>query len=923
MNQRNTYKSMLYKVGKTSLLKRIGLIVIALFFSGLAFSQTDNSSLSRLKEYATNIIQFNQAYPQEKVYVHMDNRSYFIGDTIWFKAYVINATALHPTQQSGVLYVELLNEKGVEMERKKMRLDNGMCHGEFILKEDYRTGYYEIRAYTRYMLNWGNEPKAWTTIKEPLIPQSPVRSEEVYQQSVVPDMNHCMFSRVFPVYMKPKIPGYYKTEMDWYPLHTALAAPEVVEEEFMDDSLRISFYPEGGSLVAGLPSTVAFEVKDELGGKREIGGWITEGKKKELTHFSTAGRGRGIFRFTPQNTKTHYAHVEYKGRHYRYELPSIQEQGATLHVHPPIGQGEASFDVSVTEGYSRQLLGWTLQCRGEVTDFDTLTLHSNTLYRIMIAPERLKPGVNQLTLFTPQGEILADRLFFVSPRQVSRLYVENLPDSVQPYEEVKLNVRLHDPSSWLPQGHFSIAVTDAKERGENTHDTRDIRSELLLSSDLKGFIENVDSYFSHSNDTAIAADIDRLMLVQGWRRYEWKSMANSKDYTPRYAPEKGLEIDGYVISDIVNQEYFARAEKYKRVPNVKVKIELDINGMSHKDECIADNLGNFHFDIDKYVQGDGLLTIRLGEKKEPSKIMKLARKVVLPTLSFSYPVLNRAFSPSTTPYSYYQVHSPEEHLLLRYEEQTFKGNESLLGEVTIVKEQKTKREINFKHPDMIIDYYKEWNNIIDRGIPLANWYSDNLLWLFTSSEKGGGIDPTNPGNNMMLHYSLGRVKLWGDMNVRDFLSGKSHGFVKRYYMPKYIRIYSNLLTRNPLPLERDKETEFLSNVYMDVESYSHRQSPQRAPYMLQYETRMTYYNGYSQVHSYYKPDYSECALPDTADYRRTLHWEPDVWTDNLGRASVSFYNNKRAKQIHVRAEGFTRNGEFIVYDSDKQKNETN
>ena len=701
------------------------LSLITLFFT--INVHADNSILT---QNVRNLIEFNQAYPQEKAYLHMDNRSYFIGDTIWFKAYVMNATTLHPTQQSGVLYVELLNEKGVEMERKKLRMENGMCHGEFILKEDYRTGYYEIRAYTRYMLNWGNEPKAWTIIAAQATPNSKIRSEETFTQDIVPDMNHCMFSRVFPVYMKPKRPGYYKTEMDWYPLHTALAAPEVVEEEFMDDSLRISFYPEGGSLVAGLPSTVAFEVKDELGGKREIGGWITEGKKKELTHFSTSGRGRGIFRLTPQSTKTHYAHVEYKGRHYRYELPSIQEQGATLHVYPPIGDGEASFNVSVTKGYSRQLLGWTLQCRGEVTDFDTLTLHSNTLYRIMIASERLKPGVNQLTLFTPQGEILADRLFFVSPRQVSRFYVENLPDSVQPYEEVKLKVRLHDPSSWLPQGHFSIAVTDAKERGENTHDTRDIRSELLLASDLKGFIENVDSYFSHANDTIMTADIDRLMLVQGWRRYEWKAMANSEGYTPQYLPEKGLEIDGYVISDIVNQEYFARAEKYKRIPNVKVKIDLDANGMRYKKECLADSLGRFHFDIDKHFNGNASLIIRLGEEKDPSKLTKLIRKVVLPPLTFSYPVLNRAFSPSTTPYSYYQVHSPEEHLQMRFEEQAFQGNESLLGEVTIKKRQKGKREINLEHPDMVVDYYKEWNNLIDRGIPLANWYSDRQLWLF-------------------------------------------------------------------------------------------------------------------------------------------------------------------------------------------------
>ena len=83
--------------------------------------------------------------------------------------------------------------------------------------------------------------------------------------------------------------------------------------------------------------------------------------------------------------------------------------------------------------------------------------------------------------------------------------------------------------------------------------------------------------------------------------------------------------------------------------------------------------------------------------------------------------------------------------------------------------------------------------------------------------------------------------------------------------------------------------------------------------------RDTYFEGYSQVCSFYSPDYSNCALPDTADYRRTLYWNPDVWTDHQGRASVLFYNNSQTNKLHIRAEGFTRNGEFIVYDSDEGK----
>jgi hypothetical protein len=136
-----------------------------------------------------------------------------------------------------------------------------------------------------------------------------------------------------------------------------------------------------------------------------------------------------------------------------------------LHVHPPVGDGEASFHMSVSEAYSQRLLAWTLQCRGELTYVDTLTLCSDTSYCITIDKESLKPGVNQLTLFTSQGEILADRLFFVSPKQFTQLQIYNIPDSVRPHEEVALDMHLKSSNGWFTQGHFSIAITDADRRG--------------------------------------------------------------------------------------------------------------------------------------------------------------------------------------------------------------------------------------------------------------------------------------------------------------------------------------------------------------------------------------------------------------------------------------------------------------------------
>ena len=137
------------------------LTILTFLICCLGFAQTANENFQKdanhslLEAYAKNVVKFNRRNPQEKVYLHMDNRSYYIGDTIFFKAYIFNATTHRLTRNSQILYVELLNEGGIELDHKKLKIDGGLCEGSFILSDNYRTGYYEIRAYTRYMLNWG------------------------------------------------------------------------------------------------------------------------------------------------------------------------------------------------------------------------------------------------------------------------------------------------------------------------------------------------------------------------------------------------------------------------------------------------------------------------------------------------------------------------------------------------------------------------------------------------------------------------------------------------------------------------------------------------------------------------------------------------------------------------------------------------
>ena len=932
-----------------------------------------------ISAYVRNIAYFNRFYPQEKVYIHMDNRSYFLGDTIWFKAYVMNATTLRPTETSGVLYVELLNENGVEMEHRKLRIVNGMCHGEFPLQDNYRTGYYEIRAYTRNMLNFGNEEvidsrslyeehfifdvdplkKKKKEIDEPsfskgvpntspsIAPsiQDPeeeyktltVRLEKVKRQNqgLIADYNHTLFSRVFPVYMRPEKPGFYKEEMDFYPMHTQLSFPKETEIDIRPDDLKLSFFPEGGALVEGVPSIIAFEAVDQWGRKRDIEGYITEGKESKITSFKTFGRGRGTFSLRPEANKRYYAHVTYKGKDYHFELPEADATGYVLRLSPPVANGAAMFNILGTPNAQRELLGWTLQCRGALTAFDTLTVDMDGNSIVGIPPEKLKPGVNQLTLFNARGEVLADRLFFVCPTmKPATLTLKHLPDSVKPFQKVTLDMNVRDNSyRHTSRSFFSLSVSDADERPD-TYDTGDIRSELLLSSDLKGFIEDVDSYFNHKSPRAMAADIDLLMLVQGWRRYEWHTMTDST-FTPHYTPEKGLQIDGYVISELISSNKSClNADNYPRIPHLKMKVALKSPMVNLTDSCYADSLGRFHLNFNYIIHDEAMMTM-LMETREEDK--KWYHHITGSPLEFCFPVIYRAFSPMVLPYTYYQWNTPEQDSIRTYDEQITWAMERDIEDVTIKKRFKRKSEIYYDNPDMVIDYYKEWNNIIDRGLPMLNYHKavheKDYKYLFLEDPEREIEDERkyvrypiyleNSDNRILFNYSLAGRSLmhvnYEQVMLYDSIYNryKEHKN-KPYYMPKKVLVYSNLIHRDPAMREKEAASGRRHNAHFVITYSSKEESPQRAPYMPKEGRRDTYFEGYSRVTRFYSPDYSERSLPKKKDYRRTLLWVPDMESDFYGNASVTFYNNKQTKHLHVRAEGITEHGEFIVYDSEKE-----
>ncbi len=481
---------------------------------------------------------FGTVIPQEKVYVHMDNTSYFLGDTIWYAAYTYRTDKQLPSNVSRVLYVELLNQDGFLVERQLVEMRGGRGHGNFVLNDTLYGGFYELRAYTRWQLNWGITEKAHT----------PYAEEWFYNKTMAKEFYRDydkLYSRVFPVYDKPQTAGEFFHDMTTRPMR------RYFKDGAQEPSLQLSLFPEGGNLVAGVPCCIAFEAATEAGEACEGNVTLTVNHEKQkvkneqgedVESVTTENRGRGSFMLTPETGKTYtLTFIAADGRSATATLPAATADGVALHV---TRQNE-EFVISVqTQGIlSDRPLGLTIMHEGRVVlskqmengqwtmDNDYSASPKSNQQGIVhcplsIAHSDLPIGVNQITVFDADGRVWADRLFFVSNASLLQpaISVEGLKKEYAPCEEVNLGIVCPQ----APSTHISLAVRDARTQ-DYTYDNGTILTEMLLSSEIKGFVPDP-AYFFEADDDVHRRALDLLMLTQGWRRFDWRTMALPKAF---------------------------------------------------------------------------------------------------------------------------------------------------------------------------------------------------------------------------------------------------------------------------------------------------------------------------------------------------------------------------------------------------------
>ena len=475
-------------------------------------------------------VRLTSAPVQEKVYIHMDNNCYFKGDTIWYKAYVVRADNHRYTDMSRILYVELVSPDGLVVERQQLIVsDKGYGCGDFVLEDSLYSGFYELRAYTKWMLNF-----CVTTH-----PYDRKDREQFYNSKMAADFFRqygTIYSRVFPVYEAPEKPGDYGARY-------LLGRPKRRLDKDPKPAVRVTFYPEGGNLLAGTRQRVAFEAVNEEGeGIDSLQLIIGDGGQTALTEHM----GRGVFELdVPEEGGSIKVRCQYLGKWYSFSLPKIHSKGvAVCLTEKEDGMMEAS--VTARSLSPKKEYGCAVLCRGQLKLFKKLDF-SEEYGKVSVLLPELPTGVNDFVVFDEDGKVLTSRLFFINNGDYGHesIEVQGLKDEYSPYEQVSLGFKVPTETP-----HFSVSVRDAGSDNDS-YDTGSMLTELLLSSELKGFVAWPDYYFE-SRDETHRRRLDNLLMVQGWRRYDFEEMTTTDSL--RYHPEKTMTVEGTVYKTVTFED---------------------------------------------------------------------------------------------------------------------------------------------------------------------------------------------------------------------------------------------------------------------------------------------------------------------------------------------------------------------------------
>ena len=792
------------------------ITLVLLLFGFAAKTQPLNEKLK------ATLDSLDKNYPQEKTFIHTDRSIYNTEQTIWFKAYTTMDGL--PSILSKIIYIELVNQTGHVIEKRMLPLDNGMGKGDIFLKKEIPTGTYSLNAYTLWMLN-------------------------------------------FPDYIFQKKIIIYNTDSN----------PSM---GIADTTFKLLFMPEGGDLIEGLSSKIAFKVTNSNGEPIHAACEILDSKNNKVASIETKHQGMGLFDLFPKKDEFYRAAFSINNKNIFIDLPKPKKEGIVLSV-DNASNNTIYFNIKRSElnsaAYNKLLLTGrmnnTLIYSSEI-NFDEGKSAGG------INKKKFPSGILQLTIFTETGMPLAERLVFINNYQIPDIHINADSGTV-----VKRQKKTHsiDLSSFK---HLSASVSVVNYDADSSRYDDNLLTSLLLTSEIKGLIIEPGYYFKDKNPETISNQ-DLLMMTHGWRRLTWKRILSNENYNLKYGIESDISIRGIITRLSGKTLPNSRMDLItKTEDSTTILSTININA---NNEFVLSGL-NFKKTASIYYQGTN------SKKENELTTVKILPAHFDTLKKSSYYFIRKNATENLKFGNYYQT--------IFNEKNEIEGRGKVLKEIVIkVKRIRVEDSLSniyasdvFRNSEYTIaltdaKMYSVWDYLRFRisGISIGkNEFGETTVFLRNNlfmSDQSTSVFVTDPTTN--IDFYLNEIKVSKDMieniDPADFL------LVKIWKATSSATIGSE---QGAIAFYTDKSK--MSSIWR-TKGFD-----------------MVKKEGYSVSREFLPFDYKY--IPGDSvfqDVRPTLYWNANLKTDKNGQAIIQYYNDDKTKEFKITLMGIDVEGRVI------------
>jgi TonB-dependent SusC/RagA subfamily outer membrane receptor len=862
---------------------------------------------------------YSEKMPGEKIYLHLDKPIYKPGDDIWFTAYLVSGAENRPSSVSNVVYVELLSPKGAVVRNLALFARNGCVNGDFRLNPQDEGGLYKIRAYTRWMKNFGEEsfygkdipvqryvaPRllmkidfereaygAGDSVKvtldlrnledQPLVYQ-PVKAgiqlagKEYAGMTFETGTDGKAYVRfILPAVLDTR-DGLLLLVIDYKGRSESVsrAIPIVL------NNITLDFFPEGGNLVAYVPSRLAFKAVNEFGKPADVSGVIYDPKGIPVASFRSFHDGMGAVGFTPEAETEYYAVITIPGGiEKKYPLPTVHAEGFVMTVKK---QQEEKLDIAV---YSPEIgTGYlVLQIAGK--DYFTAEMQLKKGENgISVSTRDIPMGIARITFFNSNEYPECERLVFVNREKGLKISVKTDNDTYAPREMVKMDIETRDSRNRPVSASVSLAVTTDKIITMADDRQDNILSGLLLSSEVKGKIYEPAYYFNDEEPDAGQA-LDYLLMTQEWRRFAWKEVIE-RNYYYRYYPERNDVISGQVIDN-------------RNKAGIPCHMLVSEWGSSNRiAEFETDGTGHFIITDADPTQSLTLYARAIGRKNLNLRIIVDGGKDEY----FSGPIKYTATHTNVIP----EIITPE----VQVEEKPDAPAPKMSGSMSLSEDIQALDEV------VVVGYGTQKRSDLTGAV--VSVQRDELASPGTIdgmlAGRASGVTVLENSNN---NGASTDVKIRGTASIQGtspliVIDGfpyeeLSTGSLSSIPVPGADQVERVEILKGPAAASiygcRGSNGVILVTIKRDIEYGGYWQNPR---YRTQYYVGMKKQGTWKR--EFYCPVYEENVWPEKrTDFRETIFWKGGIITSSDGKAQVTFYNSDEVTTFRTVAEGISSEG---------------